>query len=663
MPNFDLLRHLALLLGCVGIFATGYAQNPVAPPAPRAAYEFSEATVHLYPPRVIRAGDSAEVFVELDSALWAIVELPVQLDDSTYLVRLDRGQGSFLTASEVWHAPVTARVQEYEVTLEVPVVDFPLWLSLVPPLLAILLALLFREVIVALFSGIAIGAIILAVTGGAGWSGLGTGLLRALDTYVIGALADEDHLAVLVFSLLIGGMVAIISKNGGMKGVVHRVAKLAKTAKSGQMATYLMGMLVFFDDYANTLVVGNTMRSITDQLRISREKLSYLVDSTAAPVAALAFVTTWIGAELGYIGNGVADLPHFPEDQSAYSIFIQSLGYSFYPILTLLFIPMLILSGRDFGPMLTAERRARRTGAVKRQYRQEANKGEGADPEFTPLPHLAPKARYAVLPVLVLVGGVLWGLFASGYDPEIWANPALSTIQRLSQTIGNANSYHALLWASLAGVLTAITMTLIGRRMVLLPIMESLTSGFKTMMGAMIILTLAWALNQITKDMYTAGYLTDLLGRDLPPGWIPAITFILGALVAFSTGSSWGTMAILFPLMIPLVWEASRSYGLSPTESLPLLYNVVASVLAGSVLGDHVSPISDTTILSSLASDCNHIDHVRTQLPYALVVGVIATFFGVLPAGLGVPNWLCFLISIGLLALVVRRVGRKVEAA
>ncbi len=656
----------AWLLLVVGLIFCGLpmelsAQEPSSPPRPLAEYEFSDRTITFLGSRVVRAGDTANIFIELDTALWPIISLPLTLNGEQMEVALHEGKGVIQYLVQPETPTVVLKIQEYEAELTIPVVGFPLWMSLLPPLVAIALALLIREVYVSLFVGIFFGAATLAIAKGGFWTGLGSGFLASLDTYILDALVDSDHMSILVFSLLIGGMVSVVSRNGGMQGVVKRMSGLAKTPKSGQLATYAMGMVIFFDDYANSLVVGNTMRPITDKLKISREKLSFLVDATAAPVASIAFVTTWIGAEIGYISDGIKDLPGFPADQSPYLIFLQSIPYSFYSILMLLFILMLVLSGRDFGPMLKAERRARSTGKVRAKRRAEVS-GQELD-EFSPLPGISPKARYAAIPVLVLVLGVLGGLLYTGYSEELWNDEGSSFLKKMSETIGASNSYQALLWASLASLGTAIVMTLLGGKMRLPLVMDSMMNGFKAMMGALVILSLAWALGSVTRDMYTAGYLTDLLGRNLSPIWIPALAFLLSALVAFSTGSSWSTMAILFPLMLPLVWEASRSVGLSPAESLPLFYHTVASVLAGSVLGDHVSPISDTTILSSLASDCDHIDHVRTQMPYALVVGTIALLFGALPAGLGLSPWVAMAICLALLGLIIWRVGRKVGSS
>ncbi|MEO1448432.1 MAG: Na+/H+ antiporter NhaC family protein [Bacteroidota bacterium] len=545
-------------------------------------------------------------------------------------------------------------------SFESAIVNFPPWMSLLPPLIAIVLALLIQEVILSLFVGVMIGAIILAVSvqGGGGIVG---GFLAVIDTYVLHALADEDHASIIVFSMLIGGIVALISRNGGMQGMVNGIAKRAKTARDGQFATWFLGLAIFFDDYANTLVVGNTMRAVTDRLRVSREKLSYLVDSTAAPVAALAFITTWIGAELGYIADGIGGLEGFPEGLSAYGIFLSSLKYAFYPILTLIFMVMLIWTGRDYGPMLKAERRARETGAVTAQ--ETDPEGASEVDHFQPAPGIAHRAFNAWFPIAVLVFGVLIGLIYTGYDAAEWNKPGQGLSLRISTMIGNANSYAALLWASLGALAVALIMTLSQRLLSLVKAMEAVTQGFKAMLGAIIILSLAWSLQGVTDDMHTAQFLTDLLGNALNPGWIPALTFVLAALVSFATGSSWGTMAILYPLIIPLAWEVGLQSGWEEAAVLPILYNAVASVLAGSVLGDHCSPISDTTILSSLACSCDHLDHVRTQLPYAITVGLVALLIGNLPTAFGLPTWISYVLGLGALFAVVRFVGKEVETA
>lgn len=521
----------------------------------------------------------------------------------------------------------------------------PLWMSILPPLVAILMALILKEVLSSLFLGVLTGTVIMAFYGGYGpLEAFGSGLLRVVDTYIVGSLYDADHVRIIVFTLLIGGMVKVITVNGGMRGVVHWLSKKARGPRSGQLMTFVMDLCVFFDDYSNTLVVGNTMRPLADKLRISREKLAYIVDSTSAPVVAVAFITTWIGAELSYIQDGISSLGL---EMSSYSVFLHSLAYSFYPLLTLAFVLMIILSGRDYGPMLKAERKARQQNDLRVEEERQVQEGHAID---------------AVIPILVLIVGTLVGLLATGYEESVWADPQLGLLAKLSATIGASDSYQALLWSSLISLLTAIIVTLIRRKMKFGPVMEASVEGLKSMLNAVFILTMAWSIALVTKDMHTAEFVSQLLVRwSLSPALVPVITFVLAALIGFSTGTSWGTMAILYPLILPASWLLCQEHGMSEAATLPVFYNVVASVLAGSVMGDHCSPISDTTIMSSQASRCDHLKHVGTQMPYAVTVGVVALLMGVLPTALGLPSWAAFLLALMALALVVRFVGKPVK--
>ncbi len=563
--------------------------------------------------------------------------------------------------------------------------NIPLWLSILPPLIAIVLALVFKEVIISLFVGVWAGAFIAGGLRFDSFYYLLVSFWEVVSNYVVQALADSDHISVIVFSLLIGGMVAIISRNGGMAGVVQSLSKYATSPKSSQFITWLLGVAIFFDDYANTLIVGNTMRSVTDKFKISREKLAYIVDSTAAPVSAVAFITTWIGAELGYIEDGIALLENFGGG-SAYSIFISSLKYSFYPILTLFFILIIIFTKRDFGGMYKAEIRARTTGQVSPAATEGDDEPNMED--LTPVEGAPRKWYHAAIPVFTVIFMTIFGLvdtgMASSYSAlldagaevassgwgDVWGAMAALTdgddsfFMKIGTLIGNSNSYVALLWASLSGVVVAIVLTIGGGIMKLHDTMHTMTTGFKTMLPALIILTMAWSLAIITKELHTATYLTSTLQGSINPYAMPMIIFILAAVIAFSTGSSWSTMAILYPIAIPTTWAICMAANIDPEIAKEILLNVIAVVLAASVLGDHCSPISDTTILSSLASDCNHIDHVRTQLPYALCVGVfslgcagVSTFLG----GGWTVSLLLIIVSLTGLWAIVRFVGKKVD--
>lgn len=534
--------------------------------------------------------------------------------------------------------------------VEVDIDPIPIWFSIIPPLIAILAALLFKEVYTALFLGIFMGTTTIWFYYGESFLGaLFKGFFSIITDYIIVALNDAGHLSIIVFSMLIGGMVHIITKNGGMQGVVAYLSRYAQTKKSGQLITWLLGVSIFFDDYANTLVVGNTMRPVADRLKISREKLAYLVDSTAAPIASIALITTWVGAELSYIQDGIKQLEL---DETPYLVFLHSLQYAFYPVFTLGFILILIFTGRDYGPMHKAEQNMGNP-EIKHHSIQ------SSDDTYEPKSGVKPKAFNALLPVLVVVFGTIIALFVTGLESAQWSSD-LSFSRNLSQIIGQADSYRALLWSSLAGMFVAIILSLSQKLLTLKESMESMVDGFKMMLTAVIILTLAWALAALTENIHTAEFISSsLVNLQISPYLIPGLAFILAALVAFSTGSSWGTMAILYPLMIPAIWLISEEAALDYDSSIALFHNVVSVILAGSVMGDHCSPISDTTIMSSLASQCNHIEHVRTQLPYAITVGMVALFIGTIPAAFGMPVILSYILGFILLYTIVRYIGRK----
>ncbi|MFY0643093.1 MAG: Na+/H+ antiporter NhaC family protein [Bacteroidia bacterium] len=523
--------------------------------------------------------------------------------------------------------------------------EMPAWMSILPPLITIVLALVFREVYVSLLIGIMSGGIIAAYYEHS-WSGIIDGILSPVD-YMVQAVSpangDSGHISVIIFSLFIGGMVAVITANGSMGKLVSLISKKATNKKRGQLATWFMGILIFFDDFANTMVVGNTMRPLTDRLKISREKLAYIVDSTAAPIAAIALITTWIGAELQFIQDGISGLENFPKDKSSYIIFLSSLKYMFYPVLTLLFILILILTGKDYGPMYKAENQVIQHGDEKE------------DMEYDKMA----KVWKGIVPIALLILATLLGLWTTGYDAEIIGDSSMGLTKKLGLIIGAADSYKALLWASYIGLGSAILFSL--PQLGMEKSVTAAVNGFKKMFGAIMILVLAWSLAGVTDTLHTADFITSALDGNVQAKLLPAITFVFAALIAFSTGSSWGTMAILYPIVIGTSWSLGLADGLTQDANYQILINVIACVLAGSVLGDHCSPISDTTILSSLASDCDHISHVKTQLPYALTVGFVALIFGTIASAYGVPSWICFVLGLLSLFSIVSYFGKSTQ--
>ena len=387
---------------------------------------------------------------------------------------------------------------------------------------------------------------------------------------------------------------------------------------------------------------------LSDRLRISREKLAYIVDSTASPVACVAVATTWIGYQVGLIDDSLALIDGF--NQSGYTVFLHSLMYSFYPFLAIFFVFLVAASGRDFGPMLRAERRARRSGVD-----DGAPSGAPAtDEQLECKPGIEERALNALVPIAVLVISLFVGLYVTGTAGNAQA-AGLATI------LGAADPYKALMWASLLGAASAMLLAVGQRLMTLNECIDAWYAGVRIMLFTMIVLTLAWALADVSTDLSTADYLVSILGDALPLAVLPAVVFVLSAVTSFSTGTAWGTMGILIPLLVPLTWALMIDTG-DPMAHTHILYSAIACNLAGSVFGDHCSPISDTTVLSSIASGCDHIEHVRTQLPYAVLVGTVAVLFGTLPAGFGLPWWLGGLAGIAVLIIALRVLGHSPEA-
>lgn len=517
------------------------------------------------------------------------------------------------------------------------------FLSVVPPLVAIGLALVFKDVVISLFLGVFTGALILS--GGNPVAAFG----RSIDGFILPSLADSDHATIVIFSLLLGGMVGVLNRSGGSRGIVQRLLPWATDPRRGQLATWTLGILIFFDDYANTLIVGSTMRPITDRLKISREKLAYMVDSTAAPVASVVPISTWIGFEVGLIATALTSLGL---DFSAYNVFLASIPYRFYPIFALVLGLTIAATGRDRGPMLAAEQRATRGQVVA--LGDTPLSGERND-ALEPPDGIRARARNAVLPVLTVIGVTLWGLFVTG-SAAVERTAGIRTVDWLREVFAASNSFSALLWASLAGVLVAVVLAVAQRILTVGESMGAMVEGMKSMLLAMMVLVLAWSIGAACEALGTSEYLVGITEGVLSPALFPALVFVLSAAIAFATGTSWGAMGILMPLVVPVVHGLSVAAGQQPGDPLywTHLIGTVSSVLAGTVWGDHCSPISDTTILSSMASGSDHIAHVRTQLPYALGIGLLGLLIGDIPTAYGLPPWVSLLVGTALIIAVVR---------
>jgi Na+/H+ antiporter NhaC len=486
-------------------------------------------------------------------------------------------------------------------------------LRILPPIVAIGLAIWWRNVLPALFLGIWAGTTILA--GGNPW----TGLREMIDPLAIDQLADRDHVQVILFTLCLGAMVGVITRNGGSRAIVDAMSRYVKERRGGQVMTWLSGMLIFFDDYANALLIGGTMRPITDRLRISREKLAFLIDSTAAPVAGVAVISTWVLTEMNLIKEGFDKLEQTQVDIG--QIFLESIPYRFYPLAMLLFVFAISITGRDFGAMLKAEEDCLNGRPPEEEPSSAVAAGRGLK-------------RVALIPLGVLLVCSAYGFLYHRKDATQW-----------------------LVLAAFLASATAIVATVLWRVMSVKQSLEAWVDGLTQMVPAMVILMLAWMLGGVcnAEHLNAGDYLLMQVGDSIAVQWMPTITFVLAAGVAFATGSSYATMGLLFPPMIGLVWGL---LGVAAAADHPIMLATIGSVLAGSIWGDHCSPISDTTVLSSAAAKCDHLAHVATQIPYALTVGAIAIVCGCVPVGFGWNLWLCLAMQVAAVVLAVCLLGR-----
>ncbi len=591
-----------------------------------------------------------------------------------------------MTAAEL---PETPRRVRLIVGLLLPLIVFVLpanpaggpgaW-TLLPPLFAISLAFATSRAILPLAGGVWLGATMLAWRGGARvmaplqgvWSGFDTFIVRT-SIYDPGGSWGGDgegtwmsfNLAVIGFVFALVGMVAVAIRAGGMAGVAERFKVLARSPRSVRLSSWMLGIAIFFDDYANSLIVGGTMRPLTDRMRVSREKLAWIVDSTAAPIAGLSILSTWIAYEISQFEPQLPDAGFAAG--SGFAVFLQTIPFRFYCILTICFVGAMSYAGRDFGPMLEAERRACDTGAVFRPGSKPMS-AEG-DVSAEPKPGIAHRAHVALLPVTVTLGTIV-GLFvqqgelahaaAEGVAGHVGSGASLLHMREILE--GVSDNTLMLFYGAMVGLGTALALALGERLLNLAEAAHAALSGTKAMTVAVAVLMLAWAMAAVCGKVDDGGlgtrqYMASVAPM-IPPLLLPAGLFLLSCGVAFATGSSWSTMGILLPIVIGLassVGEASSIGG----QAMVII--TIGAVLDGSIFGDHCSPISDTTILSSTAAGSDHMDHVRTQAPYAITVMLIALLAGYLPAAAGMSPWVSLVAGLAAIAGVVTFVARPVR--
>ena len=527
--------------------------------------------------------------------------------------------------------------------------------SLFPPIAAILVAVISGRVLLGLALAVFSGGLLTAVD--APLYGLPFAALeKAAVDYVWTPLRSSFQLYILGFTAALIGMVRVTTLAGGNAGIAAVLAARAESARSTRFAAFLMGLAIFFDDYANTIVVGTTLRPTTDRFRISREKLAYIVDSTAAPVAGVAVISTWIGFEVGLFGDLMQDLG---TGVSGYQLFFHALPVRFYCLFTLLFVATSSWFQRDYGTMYRAERRARSTGRVLRPGAVPLTGRRGADVKAAG--GVQPAWWAAAVPVLVVVFAVVFGMAVdtwnhAGVRPVRLKN-SLVSFSYWTECFSNADNPRVLFLSAILGSVVALLIAVTRRRAnggaALISPLTAIRTWALGIMGiqhAIAILIMAWAIQAICKDIGTSVYLAAALSPLMVPGLLPLLIFLLAAAIAFAIGTSWATMAILIPTAVPL----AHSLG-----GLPLTILAAAAVLDGAIFGDHCSPISDTTVMSSIATSCDHLDHVRTQLPYALTTMAVAALAGYVGTAFFYPGWIGLVIGLCAIPAILLLFGRN----
>ncbi|KAL3797966.1 hypothetical protein HJC23_013204 [Cyclotella cryptica] len=578
-----------------------------------------------------------------------------------------------VTSSGTHTIGVTVKVDESESSSDRDYQSFKAGTSFIPLIVVLVLAATTQMVELSLGSGIFLGCCM--ITGS-----ITAGFRTMLDTYLLEALASEDHAFVMLFILFMSGLVGIIEKSGGLLGITEALRGFVKTPRSAQLAAFAAGCLIFFDDYSNCLIAGNSMRPLSDLAGVSREKLAFIVDATAAPIASISPVSAWVGFEIDLIQqelNRIYELYDEPTvPNSGFGVFLQTIPYRYYCIFMLFFMFSCILSGRDSGPMLIAERLNRIYGRTDGgEGRALAVDGGALVSHNEPAPDTPCRWWNMAFPIAMLLVYIFYLLVYTGKDPS---NPN----QTFLEIMEGSDSYSALLWGTMAGALTATAFYFLqdkyqgriiwfnvkgymnkARRTIrsfrrnntdieeetethpkiLIRYDEAMSSfmiGMEKIFQSLVTLILAWASGQI---MQAVG-LNRLFGAIITsPGldykMLPTISFCTSILIAFATGTSWGTMTIMFPLIVVPSYEASSG-------DLNIVYGVIAGILAGAVAGDHASPISDTTILGAMASECKLLNHVKTQAPYAFITAIWSILVGTIPSGkASLNNGVCILLG------------------
>lgn len=466
-----------------------------------------------------------------------------------------------------------------------------LW-SLMPPVIAIGLALITKEVYSSLFIGILSGGIVYAAASGTGFEGMFTAVVQ--DGF-ISNLADSYNVGILVFLVVLGVIVVLMNKAGGSRAYGEWAAAHIKSRRGAQLSTFLLGVMIFVDDYFNCLTVGSVMRPVTDKHNVSRSKLAYLIDATAAPVCIIAPISSWAAAVSGTV-----------EGVNGISLFISTIPYNLYALLTILMVVFMASTDMDFGPMKTHEDNARNGDLFTTRNKVYEEDDQPAHSRGRVMDLIIP---VAVLIVLCVMGMIYTGGFFSGTG--------------FVDAFAGCDAAYGLSLGSIAALIVDMIYFMCRRVLTFTDCMDSIASGFKQMVPAILILTFAWTLKTMTNHLEAGAFVSGIVkSASAISILLPLILFVVAVGLAFATGTSWGTFGILIPIVTSVFSEELAN--VSETGQIPQMVIVcISACLAGAVCGDHCSPISDTTIMASTGAQCDHVNHVSTQLPYALTVAAV----------------------------------------
>ncbi|MFC6732256.1 MULTISPECIES: Na+/H+ antiporter NhaC family protein [unclassified Haladaptatus] len=510
-------------------------------------------------------------------------------------------------------------------------------ISLLPALLAIVLTLISRQALLSLFAGVWLGATILV-----GWNPIAGGA-KSL-ALVVSNVTSAFNAKLLLFTFLVGALLGMVFLSGGMRAVADGIVKRIKTRRQAKAGTAFLGTLIFFDSYASTMISGSVMRPVTDQFDISREKLAYLLDSTTSPMASIAVVSTWLGFEVGLIQQQFDALGI---QQNAFVVFVASIPFRFYSVFALILVYIVVFTDWNFGPMKKAEERAQNEGKLMRDDASPLMETQASDIE-TP-EHVSPRWWYFAAPILALVVVTLVGLWWTGGGPAK-TNAALAGTSGLGAVSAFLGSYadalkeagtaDAILWAAFAGCATMLTILVGHARIGLDKVSDAIFEGFKMVMFPVAILSLAWTIGNVSQLLGVGPYVVSVAEGIITAPLLPAVIFLTAALISFAIGTSWGTMGILFPVAVPLAVELNATLTLA-----------IAAILTGSLFGDHCSPISDTTVMSSMFAASDHVDHVATQMPYAILAAVVGTLGFLVSGYTALSPWVTLAVGTTIMGL------------